>query len=136
MTGKIGGTMGEGIRGMIRNDTVMFEYDVHDMRRAVDWYRSVLGLEVMFRGGECHTEFALPVPGARLALSLTGRENPIRKAARMFLRTDDLDAVRRRMRDLGEKEGAVEDVDGVVRILWVEDPEGNPFAIEQWMRRR
>jgi predicted enzyme related to lactoylglutathione lyase len=115
---------------------VMFEYDVYDMRRAVDWYRSVLGLEVMFRGGECHTEFALPVPGARLALSLTGRENPIRKAARMFLRTDDLDAVRRRMRDLGEKEGAVEDVDGVVRILWVEDPEGNPFAIEQWMRRR
>jgi predicted enzyme related to lactoylglutathione lyase len=127
--------MAQDIRGLIRGDTVMFEYDVHDMQRAVDWYRSVLGLEVTFRGGDCHTEFALPVPGTRLALSRAEKEIPIRKAARLFLRTDDLNAVETRMRTLGVKTGPVEDVDGVVRILWVEDPEGNHFAIEQWIKR-
>ncbi|MFN2298981.1 MAG: VOC family protein [Anaerolineales bacterium] len=126
--------MDQDIRGLIRDDTVMFEYDVHDMDKAVDWYKTVLGLEIIFRGGDCHTEFALPVPGARLALSRAEKEKPIRKAARLFLRTDDLDAVEARMRAMGVKTGPVEEVDGVVRILWVEDPEGNHFAMEQRMR--
>jgi predicted enzyme related to lactoylglutathione lyase len=126
--------MDQDIRGLIRDDTVMFEYDVHDMDKAVDWYKTVLGLEIIFRGGDCHTEFALPVPGTRLALSRAEKEKPIRKAARLFLRTDDLDAVEARMRAMGVKTGPVEEVDGVVRILWVEDPEGNHFAMEQRMR--
>jgi predicted enzyme related to lactoylglutathione lyase len=123
--------MTQGVRGLIRDDTVMFEYDVHDMAKAVDWYKTVLGLEISFRGGDCHTEFALPVPGTRLALSRAEKEKPIRKAARLFLRTDDLDAVEARMRAMDVKIGPVEEVDGVVRILWVEDPEGNHFAVEQ-----
>jgi predicted enzyme related to lactoylglutathione lyase len=123
--------MTQGVRGLIRDDTVMFEYDVHDMVKAVDWYTTVLGLEIIFRGGDCHTEFALPVPGTRLALSRAEKEKPIRKAARLFLRTDDLDAVEARMRAMDVKIGPVEEVDGVVRILWVEDPEGNHFAVEQ-----
>lgn len=126
--------MAQGVRGLIRDDTVMFEYDVHDMARAVDWYKTMLGLEVIFRGGDCHTEFALPVPGTRLALSRAEKEKPIRKAARLFLRTDGLDAVEARMRAMGAKIGPVEEVDGVVRILWLEDPEGNHFAVEQMMR--
>ena len=123
--------MDQDIRGLIRDDTVMFEYDVHDMAKAVDWYKTVLGLKIIFQGGDCHTEFALPVPGARLALSRAEEGKPIRKAPRMFLRTDDLDAVEDRMRAMGVRAGPVEEVDGVVRILWVEDPEGNHFAVEQ-----
>ena len=125
--------MTPGIRGLIRDETVMFEYDVHDMAKAVDWYKAVLGLEIVFQGGDCHAEFALPVPGARLALSRAEEGKPIRKAPRMFLRTDDLDAVEDRMRAMGVRAGPVEEVDGVVRILWVEDPEGNHFAVEQRM---
>jgi len=65
--------MTQDIRAFVRNDSVMFEYDVHEMKRAVAWYREILGLEVTFQGGECHTEFALPVKGARLALSLVDK---------------------------------------------------------------
>jgi hypothetical protein len=61
------------LRGLVRDDSIMFEYDVHDMKRAVAWYKEMLGLNVVFQGGECHTEFALPVKGARLALSLVDK---------------------------------------------------------------
>ena len=57
------------INTLMRNDTIMFEYDVHNMQRAVKWYKDILSLGVIFEGGDCHAEFALPVQGARLALS-------------------------------------------------------------------
>jgi predicted enzyme related to lactoylglutathione lyase len=131
----IGEEMSPSIRRLIRSDTVMFEYDVHDMQRAVEWYTEVIGLEIIFKGGDCHTEFALPVSGARLALSRTDKDKPVRKAARLFLRTDDLDAVEAALRSKGARTGPKEDAGGAVRILWVEDPEGNPLAFEQWSGR-
>jgi predicted enzyme related to lactoylglutathione lyase len=119
---------------LIRTDTIMFEYDVHDMHRAVAWYKDVLELEVVYKGGDCHTEFALPLLGARLALSLADAEKKIEKAARLFLRTDDLAAVEARLR-AKQVATRIEEVAGVVRILWVEDSEGNHFAYEQWLNR-
>ncbi len=118
---------------LIRTDTLMFEYDVHDMRRAVAWYQDVLGLPVVFTG-DGHTELALPLPGARLALSLVGPEKKIEKAARLFLRTDDVAAVEARLKAKGVKT-QIEEVDSAVRVLWVEDCEGNRFAVEQWLQR-
>ena len=118
----------------VRTDTLMFEYDVHDMGRAVAWYRDVLGLEVVFKGGDCHTEFALPLSGARLALSLASPDKKIEKAARLFLRTDDLAAVEAQLK-AKDVRMHLEEVDGVVRILWVEDSEGNHLAYEQWLNR-
>ena len=122
--------MHQEIRSLLRCDTVMFEYDVHDMHRAVEWYSDVFGFEVVFRGGGCHTELALPVQGARLALSLA-EGKPIRKGARLFLRTDDITAVEGYLRQKGVKAGPIEKVQDVVLILWLEDPEGNHLAIEQ-----
>ena len=40
--------MTQDIHTFIRIDSVMFEYDVHDMKRAVTWYKEILGLEVVF----------------------------------------------------------------------------------------
>jgi lactoylglutathione lyase len=119
---------------LICSDTVMFEYEVHDMRRAVAWYQAVLELPIVYQGGECHTELALPLAGARLALSLAAPEKKIDRAARLFLRTDDLEAVEaalaaKRVRTRREE------VNGAVRILWVEDSEGNHFAFEEWLNR-
>ena len=127
--------MSQGISALIEKDTLMFEYDVHDMRRAVDWYRDIFGLEILFQGGDCHTEFALPLPGARLALSLAGREKSIHKAARLFLRTDDIQAVEEHLKAEGVPLKPIENVDDGVRILWVEDSEGNHLAVEQWIGR-
>ncbi|MBN1219937.1 MAG: VOC family protein [Anaerolineae bacterium] len=123
------------INTLIKNDTIMFEYDVHDMRRAVAWYKDVLGFEVIFAGGDCHTEFALPVKGARLALSWVEPDAKIEKAARLFIRTPDIYAVEAYLQGKGVKTKPVENVDNVVLILWVEDSEGNHFAFEQWLAR-
>lgn len=86
--------MVEDIDSLMRNDTIMFEYEVHDMRRAVKLYKEILGLKVIFEGGEYHTEFALPVKSTRLALSLTEkpRKNG-RSPSRLFIVTDDIYAV-------------------------------------------
>ena len=127
--------MAQDISALIRNDSIMFEYDVHDMQRAVKWYKDILGFEVIFTGGECHTEFALPVKGARLALSLADAEKKIQKAARLFIPTDNLAAVEAYLKGKGAKIKPIENVDNVVLILWVEDTEGNHFAFEQWLNR-
>lgn len=126
--------MTQDIRRFMRNDSVMFEYDVHDMERAVAWYREILGLEVVFQGGECHTEFALPVKGARLALSLADKSTKILKSGRLFIPVTDINAVEAYLITKGAKTHK-EKVDDVVSILWVEDSEGNHFAFEQWANR-
>jgi predicted enzyme related to lactoylglutathione lyase len=128
--------MPESIGDLIKNDTIMFEYDVHDMQRAVAWYKNVLGFAVIFSGGDCHTEFALPVKGARLALSRVEPDVPIEKAARLFISTPDIYAVEAYLKGKGVKTEPVENVDNVVLILWVEDSEGNHFAFEQWVNRK
>jgi catechol 2,3-dioxygenase-like lactoylglutathione lyase family enzyme len=123
--------MSQAMGTLVRQDTVMFEYDVHDMRRAVGWYRDVFGFEVIFEGGGCHTEFALPVEGARLALSLADEDRPIRKGARLFLRTEDIRAVEDYLKAKHVKARPIENVEDVVLILWLEDPDANHLAFEQ-----
>jgi catechol 2,3-dioxygenase-like lactoylglutathione lyase family enzyme len=112
----------------------MFEYDVHDMKRAVTWYKEILGLEVVFQGGECHTEFALPVKGVQLALSLADKGKKILKSGQLFIPVTDINAIETYLITKGVKTHR-EKVDDVVLILWVEDSEGNLFAFEQWVNR-
>ena len=127
--------MTDSINSLIKNDSIMFEYDVHDMHRAVTWYKDILDFEVVFAGGDCHTEFALPVKGARLALSRVEPDIKIEKAARLFIPTSDIYTVEAYLKGKGVKIKPVENVDDVVLILWVEDSEGNHFAFEQWLER-
>jgi predicted enzyme related to lactoylglutathione lyase len=109
----------------------MFEYDVHDMNRAVQWYQDVFGFEVVFGPTHCHTELALPLNGARLALSLADEEIKIQKGSRVFLRTSDIQKVEAYLKSKRVKTKPIENTDNVVLILWVEDPEGNYLAIEE-----
>jgi predicted enzyme related to lactoylglutathione lyase len=126
--------MTEDISSLMRNDTVMFEYEVRNMKRAVEWYQEVLGLKNILRGGECHTKFALPVKGARLALSLTEEETK-RSPSRLFIATNDIYAVEAYMKGKGVKTKSIENISDVTLILWIEDSEGNYFAFEQWKNR-
>ena len=119
----------------LRQDTVMFEYDVHDMEGAVRWYRDVLGLEIVFEGGPCHSEFALPLPGARLALSLVDGHVEIRRGARVFLPTTDIHSVRDHLQEHGVEVQAIRNVHDVVLVLEALDPDGNPLTFEQWIGR-
>lgn len=127
--------MTNSISNLIKNDTIMFEYDVHDMQRAVAWYKDILGLEIIFEGGDCHTEFALPVKGARLALSWVEPDVKIEKAARLFIPTSNIYAVEAYLQAKGVQAEPIRNVDDVVLILRVEDSEGNHFAFEQWLAR-
>lgn len=128
--------MTEDIGSLMRKDTIMFEYEVRDMKRAVRWYQEVFGLEIVFEGGECHTEFALPVKGTRLALSLSDKPRKAEKSpGRLFISTHDIYAVEAYLKGKGAKTRPVEKIDDVVLVLWVEDSEGNYFAFEQWLGR-
>ncbi len=122
------------IQSYLRSDSVMFEYDVHDMARAAAWYCDLFGFEITFQGGTCHTEFALPVSGARLALSLCAPDKKIEQAARLFLPVSDALAAADCLKAKGIAT-RIEQVENVVRIVWVEDPEGNRLAFEQWLNR-
>jgi predicted enzyme related to lactoylglutathione lyase len=123
------------LSALIRKDSIMFEYDVHDMGRAVQWYAEIFGFETVFEGGDCHTEFALPIPGVRLALSLVDEDVEIRKGARLFIPVDDIYAVEVYLKQKGVKTQPIENTHDVVLILWVKDSEGNHLAFEQWIGR-
>lgn len=118
---------------LIKNDTIMFEYDVHDMHRAVQWYQDMFGFDVIYGPTHCHTEFALPLDGARLALSLTDEIIKIQKGSRVFLETNDVKEVETCLKNKGARTKPIENTDNIVLILWVEDPEGNYLAIQQWL---
>ncbi len=121
---------------LIINQTVMFEYDVHDMERAVQWYRHIFDFPILYGPTHCHTEFALPLDGARLALSLADDTIEIRKGPRLFLATSDIQSVEAYLNGKGAKTKPIENTDDVVLILWVEDPEGNSIAIEQRLEQQ
>ncbi len=123
--------MSQQVSSLIRNDNVMFEYDVHDMNRAVQWYREMFGFEIIFGPTHCHTELALPLTGARLALSLADEAVKIQKGSRLFLATANIRAVEAYLKTKGARTMPIENTDNVVLILWVEDPEGNYLAIQQ-----
>ena len=127
--------MDQEIITLIKYDTIMFEYDVHDMNRAVQWYQDVFGFEAVYGPTHCHTEFALPLNGANLALSLADEATKIQKGSRVFLTTTDIQATEAYLKRKGAKTKPIENTDNVVLILWVEDPEGNHLAIEQWLNR-
>jgi predicted enzyme related to lactoylglutathione lyase len=123
------------VKLLLRSDTVMFEYEVHDMERAVQWYRDMFGFEIIYGPTSCHTEFALPLDGARLALSLTDESVNIHKGSRIFLPTHDVQTVETVLKQKGARTSPIQNTEGVVLILWVEDPDGNFLAIEQWVGR-
>lgn len=127
--------MDQEVKSLLRSDTVMFEYEVHDMNRAVQWYRDMFGFEIIYGPTSCHTEFALPLQGTRLALSLTDETVKIQRGSRIFLRTEDLAMVETHLKEKGAKVSPIQNTEGVVLILWVEDTEGNFLAIEQWIGR-
>jgi predicted enzyme related to lactoylglutathione lyase len=123
--------MNQTISNLIGNDYIMFEYDVHDMSRALRWYQEVFGFEIIYGPTHCHTELALPLNGARLALSLADETVVIRKGSRLFLSTEDIQAIESYLKEKGARTKPIENTDNVVLILWVQDPEGNYLAFQQ-----
>ena len=119
------------ISNLFRTDTVMFEYDVHDMKGTVAWYQDMFGFEIIYGPTDCHTEFGLPLRGARLALSLAEDTVKIQKGSRAFLATRDIKAAEAYLKSKGAKTLPIQNVDNVVLVLWVVDPEGNYLAVEQ-----
>ena len=114
----------------------MYEHIVYDMNRATKWYQDILGFNVIFKGGDCHTEFALPVKGTRLALSLTTREHQKGKArGRLFINVTNINQIEASLQEKNVKIEPIFIIPGVVKILWVEDSEGNYFAFEESLNR-
>jgi hypothetical protein len=91
----------------------------------------MFGFEIVYGLTDCHTELGLPIDGARLALSLAEESVEIHKGSRVFLATCDIQTVEAYYNAKGAKTLPVQNVDHVVLIFWVENPEGNYLAVEQ-----
>jgi catechol 2,3-dioxygenase-like lactoylglutathione lyase family enzyme len=104
---------------------------VRDMDAAVDFYRDVVGLELVRREGDEWAEFA--APPIRLALHAIVHEDAPGGGTVVF-RVDDLDRARWSL----EREGAVFDehlgeVEGFARFALFRDPDGNPIQIIEYL---
>lgn len=107
---------------------------VQDMKRAVGFYRDILGLPVLFPHGV--SDFTgeywvmLDTGACGLALHGGGQRRQGKDAAKIVFRVEEVQAARA---ELVAKGVAVGEVRSAAPGVWVcdgRDPEGNPFSIE------
>lgn len=100
-------------------------YEVHDMERAVRFYREVLGLTLRFRDGDNWAAFDIN----GLSFALEGGHGSVREGGgKVSFKTSDLDSFVAKLR------AARVDVEGPTigaheRRALVRDPEGNVFYL-------
>jgi methylmalonyl-CoA/ethylmalonyl-CoA epimerase len=109
--------------------------NVHDLDRAIAFYRDALGLPFLFAAPPQLAFF--DVGGVWLMLSPPDRPELDHPASLLYFDVDDIDASNRAMRARGVRfrdEPHVVHRDGG-RTLWLatfEDSEGNLFSLRQW----
>ena len=112
--------------------------NVSDFQRSVDWYRDVLGCEVLYRlddigWGEVKTNWE----GVTIGLSQT-EEQKAGGTVPTFGVTD-IDAARAHLESLGVRLDETFEVQGMVKLMGFYDPDGNPWMFAQTLddfRRR
>ena len=110
-----------------KTDQVYFSYDVKDYERAKKFYTEVLGFEISWDGGTevGWIEFDLPVPGARVGLSIL-REGEVKVGSGMLvLVVHDLEASKKYLESKGVETEDIVDVPDMVSWFNAKDPEGN-----------
>ena len=113
---------GVGIGGLDR-----FDYMVHDIERALPFYRDILGLDVSSRG-QTGAEFILP-DGACFGL-WSDPELPFQPSNGAMFHVGDLDRAVATLATLGIKPTS-EVTTKVCRFATFLDPEGNTFALHR-----
>lgn len=107
-----------------RGDLVV-SFPVADLDRSRDWYRDVLGFEVVYDAPEFDwCEVQLPTGQATLGLNRV--DDPTPTTGALTLGVHDIEAVAAELRSRGaDVDDEIRDIGDVVRLTAVRDPDGN-----------
>jgi predicted enzyme related to lactoylglutathione lyase len=112
-------------------ESVYFQYNVKDFKRAKKFYGEILGFEKTWDGGEevGWMEFALPITGARLGLNYQ-REGEIRRGSgTLTLVVDDLEVTKKYLASKKIESDDIVDIPDMVSYFNFHDSEGNPIQV-------
>jgi catechol 2,3-dioxygenase-like lactoylglutathione lyase family enzyme len=103
-----------------------------DMAKAIDWYRDVLGFELLYRlddMGWCE----LQSPVARVNVGLSQVEKPeVKGGATLTFGVKDIDAARKTLESQHVRfDGETRTIPDMVRLATFYDPDGNTLMLYQ-----
>lgn len=120
--------------GLPYNGTVVAAMSVRDFRRALDWYRDVLGLETVYSFEEPMKwgEIATPVPGLTIGIGESADDVRGNSDLMLTFGVTDIDAARAALEAKGVSfEGPTNEIPGMVRLATFSDPDGNQYMLAQ-----
>jgi catechol 2,3-dioxygenase-like lactoylglutathione lyase family enzyme len=99
---------------------------VTDLDRSIDWYRTVLGFDLLYRE-ESLAWCELSSPVARVNVGLSERqETGGAGGATLTFGVEDVDQAKAALDAAGvRQDGPIQDIPGMVRLLTFYDPDGN-----------
>jgi len=114
-----------------RKDSVYFQYNVTDFGRARKFYGDVLGFKIAWDMGDDvgWIEYALPVKGAKIGLSLLTEGKVKHGSAKLTLDVTDIEKMKDYLSNMGVKTDEIIDIPNMVSYFNIKDPDGNPIQI-------
>ena len=117
-----------------------FDYDkqlvisigVSDLERSIEWYRQMLGFEVVYKLAEYGwCEVQTPYGGVTLGLGQSEEPKPSGGTTPTF-GVKDIDAARGHLERHGVRfDGDTYEISGMVKLATFYDPDGNPFMLAE-----
>ena len=117
-----------------------FDYDkqlvisigVSDLERSIEWYRQMLGFEVVYKLAEYGwCEVRTPWDGITLGLGQSEEPKPTGGTTPTF-GVKDIEAARRHLEGNGVRfDGDTYEIAGMVKLATFYDPDGNPFMLAE-----
>lgn len=111
---------------------------VRDVGRAIEWYRDVLGFQVLHHVPEAGwAELQTPVENVRVGLTAVESMPAPGGGAVLTFGVDDVDAARARLEQRGDVrfDGETCTIEAWVRLATLYDPDGNVLMLYQDLAR-
>lgn len=120
--------------GISYSGTVVAALSVRDFKRALGWYRDVLGLDTVYSFEEPMKwgEISTPVPGLTIGVGETTDDVPSNGSMMLSFGVTDIEAARAELESKGVSfAGPTQEIPGTVKLATFSDPDGNQFMLAQ-----